>query len=199
MLLAFAGAGVGYLLNRMQFIDSAGYAVLGGLMVAIGWEVIAQSARQGGLDLNDLRVYDLFVLPIVLSAVLVTRRGPVILAVMSITYTIVSLILLTKSPTLQQYWDGTYPYALGSSYDVVIVPVVLQAMSATAAWLGPIACAGRCSTPIASRSLSAAKEQVEDSSGVCSAASRTSSRYMRRWPTASGMRAPRWRPPNRCR
>ena len=162
ILLAFAGAGIGYLLNRMQFIDSAGYAVLGGLMVAIGWEVIAQSARQGGLDLNDLRVYDLFVLPIVLSAVLVTRRGPVILAVMSITYTIVSLILLTKSPTLQQYWDGTYPYALGSSYDVVIVPVVLQAMSAAAAWLGADSVRRALLDAYRIEEISAAKEQVED-------------------------------------
>lgn len=162
VLLAFAGAGVGYLLNRMQFIDSAGYAVLGGLMVAIGWEILAQSARQGGLDLNDLRVYDLFVLPIVLSAVLVTRRGPVILAAMSITYTIISLILLTKSPTLQQYWDGTYPYALGSSYDVVIVPVVLQAMSATAAWLGADSVRRALLDAYRIEEISAAKAQVED-------------------------------------
>ena len=133
-----------------------------GLMLAIGWEVIAQSVRQGGLDLNDLRVYDLFVLPIVLSAVLVTRRGPVILAVMSITYTIVSLILLTKSPTLQQYWDGTYPYALGSSYDVVIVPVVLQAMSAAAAWLGADSVRRALLDAYRVEEISAAKEQVED-------------------------------------
>lgn len=133
---AFVGAGLAYLLNRMHYINSAGYAVLIGMMIGLGWEIVAQSLRQGGLDLNDLRVYDLFILPIVLSAVLVTRRGPIILAAISITFTITSLLLLTHSPTLQQYWDGTYPYALGSSYDVVIVAVVLQGMAAMAAWLG---------------------------------------------------------------
>lgn len=136
VVIAFLGAALGYLLNRMRFVISAGYAVLVGLMVATGWELVAQALRQGGLDLNDLRVYDLFVLPIVLSAVLVTRRGPVILAALSIAFTISSMILLDKSPTLQQYWDGTYQYAIGSSYDVVIVAVVLQGLAATAAWLG---------------------------------------------------------------
>ena len=136
VLIAFVGAGAGYLLNRMRIVNPAGYAVLVGLMIAIGWEIVAQSVRQGGLDLNDLRVYDLFVLPIVLSAVLVTRRGPVILAAIAIIFTIASLLLLDKSPTLQQYWDGTYRYAIGSSYDVVIVAVVLQGLAATAAWLG---------------------------------------------------------------
>jgi hypothetical protein len=136
VLCAFVGAGMAYLLNRMRFTIPAGYTVLGGLMLAIGWEIIAQSLRQGGLDLNDLRVYDLFVLPIVLSAVLVTRRGPIILASIAIIFTIASLLLLHQSPSLQQYWDGTYPYALGSSYDVVIVAVVFQGLAAAGAWLG---------------------------------------------------------------
>ena len=162
VLLAFFGAGAGYLLNRAQFINAAGYAVLAGLMIAIGWEVIAQSQRQGGLDLNDLRVYDLFILPIVLSTVLVTRRGPVILAAISIIYTIASLLLLHKSPTLQQYWDGTYPYALGSSYDVVIVPVVLQAMSATAAWLGADSVRRALLQAYRVNELAVAKAQIEE-------------------------------------
>jgi hypothetical protein len=162
ILLAFAGAGVGYLLNRMQLINSAGYAVLVGGMLALGWEVVAQSVRQGGLDLNDLRVYDLFVLPIVLSAILVTRRGPVILAAVSIAFTITSLLLLPHSPTLQQYWDGTYAYALGSSYDVIIVPVVLQGLAATAAWLGADSVRRALLQAYRVEEISAAKVQVED-------------------------------------
>lgn len=162
VLLAFAGAGAGYLLNRAQFTNAAGYAVLGGLMIAIGWEIITQSLRQGGLDLNDLRVYDLFVLPIILSTVLVTRRGPVILAAISIIYTIVSLLLLHQSPTLQQYWDGTYPYALGSSYDVVIVPVVLQALAATAAWLGADSVRRALLQAYRVNELAVAKAQIEE-------------------------------------
>lgn len=162
VLLAFAGAGVGYLLNRAQYTNAAGYAVLGGLMIAVGWEVIAQSLRQGGLDLNDLRVYDIFVLPIVLSTVLVTRRGPVILAALSIIYTIVSLLLLHKSLPLQQYWDGTYPYALGSSYDVVIVPVVLQALAATAAWLGADSVRRALLQAYRVNELAVAKAQIEE-------------------------------------
>ena len=161
VVFPFVGAAVAYLLNRMQRIGPAGYTVLGGLMIAIAWELIAQSQRQGGLDLNDLRVYDLFVLPIVLSAVLVSRRGPIILAALSITYTITSIILLHKSPTLLQYWDGTYPYAIGSSYDVVIVPVVLQGMAATAAWLGADSVRRALLEAYRVEEIALAKEQIE--------------------------------------
>lgn len=161
VLCAFVGAGVGYLLNRMRFVNPAGYVLLTGAMIAIGWEIVAQSLRQGGLDLNDLRVYDLFVLPIVLAAVLVTRRGPVILAAVSITFTIASVILLDKSPTLLQYWDGTYPYALGSSYDVVIVPVVLQGLAATAAWLGADSVRRALLGAYRVEEIAAAKAQIE--------------------------------------
>jgi hypothetical protein len=161
VLCAFVGAGIGYLLNRMRFVNPAGYVLLTGAMIAIGWEIVAQSLRQGGLDLNDLRVYDLFVLPIVLAAVLVTRRGPVILAVLASSFTIASAILLHKSPTLLQYWDGTYPYALGSSYDVVIVPVVLQGLSATAAWLGADSVRRALLGAYRVEEIAAAKAQIE--------------------------------------
>src|SRR5690348_7940559 len=54
ILLAFVGAGAGYLLNRMGFVNFAGYALLLGGIIGIAWEIVAQSVRQGGLDLNDL-------------------------------------------------------------------------------------------------------------------------------------------------
>jgi hypothetical protein len=160
--IAFVGAGMGYLLNRMGIVNPAGYALLGGMMIAIGWEIIAQSARQGGLDLNDLRVYDLFVLPIILSAVLVTRRGPLILAAIAIIFTIASLLLIDKSPPLQQYWDGTYRYALGSSYDVVIVAVILQGLAAAAAWLGADSVRRALLEAYRVEEISAAKMQIEE-------------------------------------
>lgn len=161
VLFAFVGAGIGYLLNRMRFVNSAGYAVLLGMMLAIGWEIVAQAIRQGGLDLNDLRVYDMFVLPIVLSAVLVTRRGPVILAVISIAFTIGSMLLLHQSPPLQQYWNGTYPYAIGSSYDVVVVAVVMQGLAATAAWLGADSVRRALLQAYRVDEIAAAKAQIE--------------------------------------
>jgi hypothetical protein len=162
VLTAFLGAGVGYLLNRMRLVNAAGYVVLVGGMLALGWEIVAQSLRQGGLDLNDLRVYDLFVLPIILSAILLTRRGPVILAALSIAFTITSLLLLPQSPSLQQYWNGTYPYAIGSSYDVVIVPVILQGLAAVAAWLGADSVRRALLQAYQVEEISAAKLQVED-------------------------------------
>src|SRR5512146_1299335 len=84
------------------------------------------------------------------------------LAAISILYTIVSLLLLDKSPALQQYWDGTYPYALGSSYDVVIVAVVLQGMAATAAWLGADSVRRALLQAYRVNELAVAKAQIEE-------------------------------------
>ncbi|HKW23984.1 MAG TPA: hypothetical protein VJO13_21595, partial [Ktedonobacterales bacterium] len=47
VLVVFLGAGVGYLLNRMRLVNAAGYVVLVGGMLALGWEIVAQSLRQG--------------------------------------------------------------------------------------------------------------------------------------------------------
>ncbi|HEU5440286.1 MAG TPA: hypothetical protein VFU88_13430 [Ktedonobacterales bacterium] len=120
-----------------DWVAGSGFALLGGLCFAIGWAIFAKSQAQGGVDLSDLRIYDLFVLPIALSGVVLGRRGPLLLGGATIAFTIASLLLLPHTPPLQAYWDGHYQFAtLGSVYDVIAVALVAQGLVAAAGWLG---------------------------------------------------------------
>jgi hypothetical protein len=133
---ALLGSAAAYLLNRFGAVSQAGFTLVVGVAAAVALDILAKATSQHGVDLNDLRIYDLFLVPIVLSGALAGRRNTLILAGGTILFTIVTLILLPKTPTLQAYWDGDYKYVLGSAYDVVAIAALAQALAAGAAWLG---------------------------------------------------------------
>jgi hypothetical protein len=136
VIVALIGSGLAYLLCRLRLTDASSYFLLGGVTIAAAINIVGRAYAQNGLDNIDLRQYDFFVLPILLSAVLASRRAPIIIAVCTCTFTIVSLILLPHQPSLQSYWDGTYQIEVGSFYDVIAVPVVIQILTAVMARLG---------------------------------------------------------------
>lgn len=137
LILALIGTLAAFLLNQAKQIGAGSFALLFGLSAAVAWEVIAKAQVQHGIDLSDLRLYDLFILPIVVSAVLVGRRGPAVFGGLAVIFTVGSLFILPHTPELQHYWDGHYKDAiLGSVYDVIAVPIAIQLLAATAAWLG---------------------------------------------------------------
>lgn len=135
LVITFIGTASAYLLAQRHHVTAAGYALLSCLALAVALEIVGKAMKQGGLDLSDLRLYDLFVLPIVLSGVLVNRRGPIVIASLTSVFTIGSMLELTRTPALQAYWNATYPVP-GSPYDVISVAIVVQALTAVAAWLG---------------------------------------------------------------
>jgi hypothetical protein len=137
LIIAFIGTLAAFLLNQIEQVGAGSFALLAGLSAAVAWEIIAKAQAQHGIDLSDLRLYDLFILPIVVSAVLIGRRGPIIFGVAAAAFTIISLLTLPHTPELQLYWDGHYKDAtLGSFYDVIAVPIAIQLLAAIAAWLG---------------------------------------------------------------
>lgn len=136
LTIVFVGTAASFLLNRLHFVTAAGYALIAGLALALAWEVYSKVLLQHGVDALDLRYYDLMVLPILLSAVLVGRRGPFIVAGGVSAYTIVSLLVLKRTPTLQAYWNSQYQYSLGSLYDVIALAVLFQWVAAVVGWLG---------------------------------------------------------------
>jgi hypothetical protein len=136
LAVALVGTSVAYALNQRGAVVAGGFALLGGLVLAMALEMVVKAHTQAGVDLGDLRLYDLFVLPIMLSGVLISRRGPVIIGSVCIVFTTASLLLLPHTPALQLYWDAKYTRVLGSAYDVVAIAVLLQALTAVASWLG---------------------------------------------------------------
>lgn len=136
VLAALFGAGLAFVLNRFNLVSTASYVLIVGLLAAVAWDIASKPLSQTGLDLNDLRLYGFFVLPVLLSGVLTGRRGPFIIAGIAIAFTVASLLLLPRTATLQAYWDGRYQYAPGMSYDVVALPVAILILTGVAAWLG---------------------------------------------------------------
>jgi hypothetical protein len=135
LAVTLVGALGAHFLGRYNRVSAAGYMLLGGLALAVALEIVGKALKQGGLDLSDLRLYDLFALPIVLSGVIVNRRSPIVIASLTGAFSILSLVILHRTPALDAYWNATYPVP-GSPYDVVSVAIVLQGLTATAAWLG---------------------------------------------------------------
>jgi hypothetical protein len=136
LAVALIASGLAYLLCRLGMADASSYFLLGGIAIATAIVITGHALQQGGLDGIDLRFYDFFVLPILLSAVLSNRRAPIVIAICTCTFTIVSLVLLPRWPVLESYWNGAYPGKVGSFYDVIAVPVVIQALTAITAQLG---------------------------------------------------------------
>jgi hypothetical protein len=158
--IVFAGTVVAYVLNRMSYVSAAGYALIAGVAGALAWQVVSKVLLQYGVDAVDLRYYDLMVLPILLSAVLVGRRGPLIVAACVSAFTLVSMVVLPRTPTLQQYWNDTYPYSLGSVYDVIALAVLFQWVAGVVAWLGADSTRRALSVAARADELAAANTQI---------------------------------------
>ncbi len=134
--VAFAATGLALLLNRADRVSAGAYTAMVGLALAVAWVIVARVYTQSGIDLVDLRFYDLFVLPILLSCVLTDRRGPLIIAGFTCVFTIVSLVVLKRDGPLEAYWNGHYQYEIGSFLDLIIELVIFQVFAALIAWLG---------------------------------------------------------------
>ncbi|HEV7125983.1 MAG TPA: hypothetical protein VGN32_00920 [Ktedonobacterales bacterium] len=136
LMLVLAGSLSGYLLNRANRVSAGAYLALGGGTLGVMWLITARAILQPGLAPTDLRLYDFFVLPILVSGILSNRRAPIIVGAVTSVYTLVSLLVLPHTAALQLYWDGRDPQTLGSLYDVIAIPIVIQALTALVAWLG---------------------------------------------------------------
>ncbi len=134
--IVFAGTVAAFALNRLHYVLAGGYTLIFGVAAALAWQVVSKVLLQHGVDALDLRYYDLMVLPVLLSAVLVGRRGPLIIAGCVSAFTLVSLLVLPRTPPLEAYWHDAYQYSLGSAYDVVALAVLFQWVAGVIGWLG---------------------------------------------------------------
>jgi hypothetical protein len=136
LLTVLSGTVAAFVLNRMHLVLAAGYALVAGVALALAWQIVSKVLLQHGVDALDLRYYDLMVLPVLLSAVLVGRRGPIVVAGCVSAFSLISLLVLPRTPTLEAYWHANYAYSLGSAYDVVALAVLFQWVAGVIGWLG---------------------------------------------------------------
>src|SRR5258706_1306248 len=136
LLIVLAGTVAAFILNRLAYVVAASYALIFGVAAALGWQVISKVVLQHGVDALDLRYYDSMVLPVLLGAVLLGRRGSLVIASVVSVFTLASLLVLPRTPTLEQYWKAMYPYSLGSVYDVIALAVLFQWVAAVIGWIG---------------------------------------------------------------
>jgi hypothetical protein len=159
--LALVGGLVAYILNQIDHVVGSGIVLLVSIALAIAWEILAKVQVQGGIDLADLRLFDLFAILIVLSGVLIGRWGPLITGFAAMAFTLSTLVFLPHTEPLQQYWNGTYPFAIhGSSYDVVILALSVQALAACITWLGASSVEYALQNASRADDLQAANEQI---------------------------------------
>lgn len=135
ILLAAVGSAGAFLLSRRGLVDVAGILIVGALAAAIALTIAGKALHQGGLDVSDLRLFDLFGLPILLCAVLVNRSGTLILTAFTTSYTVMSLFALPKTAAMVGYLASHYPVP-ASPVDAISVALFAQCITAVAAWLG---------------------------------------------------------------
>jgi hypothetical protein len=134
--IALAAEITAYVLNRRGYVTPAGFVLLGGIALACAWEIFSRAIVNPAVDITDLRLYSLLLLPILLSTVLTGRRGPIVFTSFAVLFTIFTLLVLPQSPPLRAYWNGHWAYESGGAYDVVALPVAFAVLTGIVAWLG---------------------------------------------------------------
>jgi hypothetical protein len=134
--IALAAEITAYALNRQGLVTAAGFVLLGGIALAAAWEIFSRAIVNPAVDITDLRLYSLLLLPILLSSVLTGRRGPIFFTAFAVIFTVFTLVALPQSPPLRTYWMGHWAYESGGAYDVVALPVAVELLTGIVAWLG---------------------------------------------------------------
>src|SRR5262249_1528687 len=78
LAVALVGAIVAFALNLGGWVTSGGFVLTASLSLAIAWEIVTKALAQHGVDLVDTRLYDLFVLPIVVSGIVICLPRPIL-------------------------------------------------------------------------------------------------------------------------
>ena len=159
--LALVGGLAAYILNELNVEMAAVIVLLSTIALAICWEILAEAQLQGGIDLADLRLFDLFTILIVLSGMLIGRLAPIITGTATMAFTVAALLLLPHTKPLEQFWTGNDPYAMrGSFYDVILVALAIQAFIACISWLSATSVQNAIQDALRADDLEAANEQI---------------------------------------
>ena len=160
--ILLAGSLLAYILNQIDAEIGATMVLLAGIALAIAWEILARARLQGGVDMSDLRLFDLFAVLIVLSGMLVGRKGTILTGVATMSFTLAALVFLPHTEPLQQFWNGIYPFAnRGSPLDVISLALALQVSMVCISWLSATSVRNALQGALRADDLQAANEQIQ--------------------------------------
>lgn len=133
--LALAGTVAALVLNRRGRVEFAGPLLIAVITGALAAEIV-MIAFTAGLALADLRFFDLFGLPILLAALIISRRGLFVVASLVSGFSVVAITVLPKDVGLVEYMHGAYHGLPGSWLDVVAIALVFPWLIALVSWMG---------------------------------------------------------------
>jgi hypothetical protein len=125
---------ISIVLNRLGFWQVATFIFVFGLAASIAGSQLFTAT--GKIQFEDLAGYDLFVIPIIITGMLMPRRVLLEMWLGCVIYTIVDLALAEHGPSLDQYLLRVKdtPTFL-RAYPVAIYPVILMSIVAVISWL----------------------------------------------------------------
>ncbi len=167
-----------YLLNARNHVTAASVALIAGLVASLGWAIVERGFTHGGLGIADLRTYDFLTLPILLSSVLIGRRGVLIFGAVMAAATTAALLITPRDPGLQAYWLGHSPTSSGSFYDVLALPLALELITVIVAWLAADSVHRSLAKAVRADELASANIQLQLLSNAANESARMKSEFL---------------------
>ncbi|MGH2518145.1 MAG: hypothetical protein ACRDHP_21085, partial [Ktedonobacterales bacterium] len=162
VLAALVFAVLAAILNQRGAVKAAAYVLIWSLLLASIIGICGVALTNGGLDLSEVRLFDLFTIPIVLSAMTVSRRAPLALAGITSACTAVLLLVLPRTPALDAYYLQRYSEAPGSVYDIFAFALALQWGAAIVSYVGSRSVTAALHHAIQVDSLAEAQQQIAE-------------------------------------
>lgn len=162
VLAALVCAVVAAVLNQRGAAQLAAHLLIWSILLASIIGICGVALTNAGLDLSEARLFDLFTIPIILSAITLSRRAPLLLAVVTSVCTVVLLLMLPRTPTLDAYFLQRYPYVPGSIYDMLAFPLALQWGVACVGFVGARSVTGALHHALKADALAEAQQQIAD-------------------------------------
>ena len=135
--ITLAGALVAYGLNQAGYVRGAGFVILASIALGIAGEIVAKAHVQHGIDLSDLRLFDLFAVVIVLSGVLIGRGGPLVIGAATIGFYRGGSSDFASHPTSAGLLERRISLCLPRLFlNVVAVALIIQGLATAVTWLG---------------------------------------------------------------
>lgn len=132
-IIAFTVIVIGsMILNRTGRVSTASFIYVFGLAIAIAGSQLFTPT--GKIAFSDLAGYDLLVIPIIITSILLPRRVLIGVWLFSVLFPVIDLALAEHGPSLEAFLPHDIPAPV-NIYPVAIYPVILMSIVVVVSWL----------------------------------------------------------------